>query len=195
MEVITTYKEMANLKINDTSCLDYFTNQDRLGIVNSLYEDAKNLWNKAKCYECFNFENGEMTNNLSSQTVKFLTYYNETMNCINTTGLQSNITSVCNNCMQKYITLDEYYQSISNENEQIGVCMDIVDLMNNTRKYWSENCCKFRKHDETIFLVSAGGVLFLTVMFYAITHWCAERKIPTILQQPRFVESLNNMTT
>lgn len=55
--------------------------------------------------------------------------------------------------------------------------------MNNTRKYWSENCCKFRKHDETIFLVSAGGVLFLTVMFYAITHWCAERKIPTILQR------------
>lgn len=95
---------------------------------------------KANVLECFNFENGEMTNNLSSQTVKFLTYYNETMNCINTTGLQSNITSVCNNCMQKYITLDEYYQSISNENEQIGVCMDIVDLVQQITVFIKYTC-------------------------------------------------------
>jgi hypothetical protein len=31
--------------------------------------------------------------------------------------------------MEDYLNLDNYYTSISNENEKIGVCMDIVDVV------------------------------------------------------------------
>lgn len=35
----------------------------------------------------------------------------------------------CTKCMDTYEKLQNYFLSISNENERIGVCMDIVDLV------------------------------------------------------------------
>lgn len=47
------------------------------------------------------------------------------MNCLNGSGI--NETTMCSACMDSYVELNDFYYSISNENEKIGVCMDIVD--------------------------------------------------------------------
>lgn len=55
--------------------------------------------------------------------------------------------------------------------------------MNNTWKFWSTHCCKYRRHDETIFIISSVFVFVITILFYAITHWCVVKKAPTIIQR------------
>lgn len=49
------------------------------------------------------------------------------MKCLNGSGI--NETTMCPACMEDYTDLNNYYYSISNENEKIGVCMDIVDVV------------------------------------------------------------------
>lgn len=78
-----------------------------------------------KISECFATENGTQTFNKSAQTIKFTELFEEYINCANTTESKD----VCSICMDKYVTLNKYFLSISNENEKIGVCMDIVDLV------------------------------------------------------------------
>lgn len=85
--------------------------------------------------------------------------------------------------MDAYVDLDHFYTGISNENEKIGVCMDLVDLMNSTRAFWSAKCCNYRRHSEYIFIASTVIVLLIPIVFYALTKVWSEKKTPTILQR------------
>lgn len=176
---------------DSTPCIDKFINLDRLQILTTTYLNNLNLWSEAKCYECFEIVNGSLTRNKSNRTKEFNIRYYALKECINSTSNKT----VCTDCMDDYLHLNVYYQSISNVNDKIGVCMDMVDLMNNTWSYWSKTCCKYRQHNETVFLVSAVVILFITIVFYLLTQWFVKRKVPTIIQQPRFVESINNLST
>lgn len=105
------------------------------------------IWNRAKCYgtyiskiavdcsinycfsECFTFENGSLTRNLSKETLTFNKLLDDLKQCINRSDV--NMTTMCAKCLDTYVVMSSYYDSISNENEKIGVCMDIVDLVHN----------------------------------------------------------------
>lgn len=50
------------------------------------------------------------------------------MTCVNRTDVNNE--TLCPDCMKDYDKLNDYYKSISNEDEKIGVCMDIVDVVN-----------------------------------------------------------------
>ncbi|CAH1997445.1 unnamed protein product [Acanthoscelides obtectus] len=55
--------------------------------------------------------------------------------------------------------------------------------MNNTWTYWSTQCCKYRRHNEVIFIATSIAVLILTSVFYLIVQFCEEKKAPTIMQR------------
>lgn len=188
IDVLHSYRNMSEVTSNGRSCIDNFINLDRLGIVETLYHNHVDLWNRAKCYECFATENGTQTFNKSAQTIKFTELFEEYTNCANTTK----DSDVCSICMDKYVTLNKYFLSISNENEKIGVCMDIVDLMNTTWTYWGNECCQFRRHNEVAFIVSAVFVLIGTVLFYVLAQVCSKKKQPTIIEQTRFLNTLES---
>jgi hypothetical protein len=189
INILEDYNNMKKILDNETYCIDKFINLDRLQIIQTVYSSSYNLWNDAKCYECYKFENGTLTPNKSIQTTTFNKYHEKYTHCINQRTI--NDTTICKTCMEDYLNLDNYYTSISNENEKIGVCMDIVDVMNTTRLFWSLKCCKYRKHEEHIFIASTVTVLLVTLLFYVIVQFCSVKKTPTILQQRRFAESLN----
>ncbi|KAL3281235.1 hypothetical protein HHI36_004449 [Cryptolaemus montrouzieri] len=157
-----------------------------------MYKNSYDLWNRAKCNDCFQFKNSILTPNASKETIQFDVYYMDLLKCVNYTN-GSIPEKLCSVCLDDYTTLNNYYASISNENEKIGVCMDIVDMMNTTRRFWSTTCCKYRKHDEYIFLGTTVGIFVLTAVFYFLTICFGEKKVPAILQQSRLAESLNHV--
>lgn len=64
---------------------------------------------------------------VSNQTQKFNKMFNETMQCI-VTNYNLNSTDICNTCMQSYLSLDEFYKTLSSDAIGVDVvCMDIVD--------------------------------------------------------------------
>lgn len=128
---------------NGTSCLDRLINQDRLQIVKMMYENTENLWSSAKCYgivknhgytsnwcfifflDCYLFENNTQTHNLSKATKKFEEYYQNYNNCITSTTDDD----LCSKCLKDYNILHNYFTSISDTNERISYCMDVVDIV------------------------------------------------------------------
>lgn len=55
---------------------------------------------------------------------------NGTLSCINDHNeTTNNQTFFCSECISEYLGLNSYYKSISDVNDKIGVCMDIVDLV------------------------------------------------------------------
>lgn len=69
-----------------------------------------------------------MTPKQSNTTIKFYDLYQNAAECIKKESIR-NGTGICKNCMDVYIELSDYYESISDENEEIAMCMDIVDLV------------------------------------------------------------------
>lgn len=67
---------------------------------------------------------------LSNETIHFYQKYNETMKCIKK-YIDPSINDsqvVCDNCMQSYIQLDNYYKTLSEDSIGVdSICMDIVD--------------------------------------------------------------------
>lgn len=191
INVLDSYQNLSNIKDESGPCIESYVNLDRLEIVRTLYDNSFDLWNRAKCYECFQIVNGRLTNNVSVETTTFNELFKNLTSCINRTDV--NETTLCPICIDTYNKLNDYYISISNENEKIGVCMDIVDVMNGTRAYWSQKCCKFRRKDEHIFIICTLIVSFVTVLFYILTKLCSQKKTPIILKQTRFAGSFNQV--
>ncbi|KAK9879777.1 hypothetical protein WA026_006841 [Henosepilachna vigintioctopunctata] len=189
IDVLNSYRNLSIISEGNSKCIDNFVNLDRLQIIETIYRNSYILWNRAKCNECFQFENSTLTTKISKETSQFHEYYEDFVKCFKLT----NSSNLCPVCLEKYTTLNNYYTSISNENEKIGVCMDIVDIMNTTRRNWSKSCCKYRKHSEHIFLVTTLLIFVVTAIFYLLTCYFGEKKIPYILQQSRFAESLNHV--
>uniref|UniRef100_A0A6P7GW24 Osteopetrosis-associated transmembrane protein 1 n=1 Tax=Diabrotica virgifera virgifera TaxID=50390 RepID=A0A6P7GW24_DIAVI len=184
-----SYINMSKVMNNGTSCLDHLINFDRLRVVSILYENNVDLWTRAKCDECYEQANNNGNPKISNETKEFRKYYNNFIRCRNNKSIQD--ADLCSTCMNDYVKLDHYYKSISNINDKIGMCMDIVDLMNTTWTFWSVNCCKYRRHGEYIFIISTGTMLLLTIMFYLVVQGYKEENAPTIIQQSRFFESLS----
>ncbi|ENN81515.1 hypothetical protein YQE_02044, partial [Dendroctonus ponderosae] len=178
LDVLNSYNNISKASDNGTSCLNSFVNLDRLGIVHTLYENSVNLWTRAKCYECFALANGTNTPIPSDISHVFQSLYQDFQDCVNRSREDD-----CTKCMDTYVKLQNYFLSISNENEKIGVCMDIVDLMNTTWTYWGGRCCKFRRHNEIVFITSTVLVLVATVLFYIVAQIYTKKRMPTIMER------------
>lgn len=69
---------------------------------------------------------------VSNNTVRFYQIYNETMECIvnNMKSDTKNYTEVCENCMQSYIQLNNFYETLSTDPIALDtICMDVVDAV------------------------------------------------------------------
>lgn len=74
-------------------------------------------------------ENGKQTPTKSEIAKTFLEYYGSFHDCT----LKEHAETVCNKCMDDYVVLSNFYESISNANERIGICIDLDDLVRKNR--------------------------------------------------------------
>lgn len=75
-------------------------------------------------------ENGTQTLNKSVTFENFQLLHNKFLNCVN----NANEEDLCPSCMEKYVTLNDYFTKISDINEKISYCIDIVDVV--SRNLW-----------------------------------------------------------
>ncbi|KAJ8731941.1 hypothetical protein PYW08_014671 [Mythimna loreyi] len=189
------YQELLTTVVNGTSCKSIFMSCDRLNAVLEYHDNILSIWDKGYCYDCFDWSNDVPV--LSNQTRHFNELFNGTMNCINNTHIDPSLNDtqvICDNCMQSYLKLDNYYKTLSVD--AIGVdsiCMDIVDSMNATRSIWSKtlNCCRIRKTPEVIFLVCTGVISLLPLFYYLVLRYFSPiRDLPNVLKQSRFKQTI-----
>ncbi|KAI4463342.1 osteopetrosis associated transmembrane protein 1 [Holotrichia oblita] len=193
IDILSSFQNLTkSIDKNGTACYDQYIGLDRLEIIETMYIDVRNLWNTAKCDACFIMDNGTLTPEPSNKTLKFYELYEKTALCIKTELKQNNTKIMCDKCIHLYIELNDYYDSISNINAEIANCMDIVDLMNGTRTSWSKQCCRYRHHEEYVFIISTCLVLVITVLFYSLTKLLIDKKSSVAISQTRFAESLNH---
>ncbi|XP_037874832.1 osteopetrosis-associated transmembrane protein 1 isoform X1 [Bombyx mori] len=188
-----SYKNLLQTNLNGTSCETIFISHDRLEVVLNYHDNILAIWNKGNCNDCFNWTKDKPE--ISNKTYHFYQIFNETMQCIeDNINPKENSTKVCENCMQSYIQLNNYYESLSFD--RIGldiICMDVIDSMNATRSIWSKslNCCKLRKSPEIIFLCCSGIIACLPVLYYIMVKYCGPIKdLPNILKQSRFKQRI-----
>ncbi|KRT83243.1 hypothetical protein AMK59_3808, partial [Oryctes borbonicus] len=144
IDVLSSFNNLSHsIDVNGTACYDPNTAFDRLEIIGTMYENAQHLWSRAKCNECFVVNNGTITPEPANITIQFYKLYKNVVSCIDRKSTQ-NDTGICRTCLDLYMELSDYYNSVSDINEEIANCMDIVDLMNGTRTFWSDKCCKYR---------------------------------------------------
>ncbi|XP_026739951.1 osteopetrosis-associated transmembrane protein 1 [Trichoplusia ni] len=194
MQFKTIYDELLTTIVNGTSCKSIFISHDRLDAVLEYHDNILSIWDKGHCNTCFNWSDKVPV--LSNETKLFNEKFNETMACImkyidpSTNDTQP----VCENCMQSYIQLDNYYKTLSDD--AIGVdsiCMDVVDSMNATRSIWSKtlNCCKIRRTPEIIFLCCTGIISALPIFYYLVLRYFSPmRDLPNVLKQSRFKQTI-----
>lgn len=91
---------------------------------------AQNNMNRTSKYQpfldCYLIENGTQISKRTETFDHFETLYKKFQDC-----LGNKQEDLCPSCMNDYLTLSEYYTKISDVNEKISFCIDIVDIVSN----------------------------------------------------------------
>lgn len=156
-----TYKNLTT-EIDGLNCKDFYIDLDRLSIVQTIYNQAWQLWEKGFCRECFNWNDTTFEQTHSNNTETFFNYLNTTVDCIH-----MNYGDACIKCSSYYVRLNDFYNSI-NKNKESKICFDIQDKMNKTRQFWSKemSCCKQRHSNFTNFTILSSLFCLIPVVFY-----------------------------
>ncbi|KAF8788732.1 Osteopetrosis-associated transmembrane like protein [Argiope bruennichi] len=125
-----------HLKNQTQKCQSYFFGSDQLSIVDIVYKNGIDLWQKGYCQNCYDHYN---------ETERFFQASNELILCMETTNSTSNVAenSTCIKCHDAYANVSVSYKKFVQWKKDFvgGICMDIVDAMNMSRREWSEYNC------------------------------------------------------
>lgn len=152
-----------NITANETEiCKEKYFDQDRLNIVQTLYDEINGLWEKAYCNECFNEKIHNITENILNQL--------EVVNgCLQRKD-------PCFACHSLYLNLNDLYTRQLEQKYNNKVCFDIQDAMNRTRYLWSKklHCCD-RVVNLTAFAAVSSVIACLPILFYIIMYLYTKR--------------------
>ncbi|XP_049300262.1 osteopetrosis-associated transmembrane protein 1 [Anopheles funestus] len=155
---VTFYRNMSN----SPPCKKYLEN-NRLTVYQSIYAELTGLWDAANCEACTGAVN---------DTAKFMNLSNTLDACF------ARSKTPCVSCDTDYQNVQQFYASINKKQHGSGMCFDIEDRMNQTRRIWSGqyNCCKDKRHSMVIFASIASVVCVLPFLFYTLMHLAATRR-------------------
>lgn len=98
------------------------------------------------------------------------------------------MSSVCTECDGDYKELNTFYSDHVQRSvaETDGVCFDLRDAINRTRRAWSDDfkCCKDRHESRLAFTLCASIVAVLPILFYGsavLLRLRSERRDPLLL--------------
>lgn len=170
---------------SDEDCNQDILVSDKLQIVSQTRSFLLQLWQDGYCDKCYDDSENFKPKNT---TVDFLEKYNETSSCFVNNGgssdipgpLQNNLT-LCKNCSKDYMDLNELYESIGNDQ----LCMDIIDLMNRTRRVWTDSGCRQPSRDFVSVVALSIFICILPFFFYVTAKLHGTKK------QQKLVEKVN----
>lgn len=121
---------------------------------------------------CFvHLPNGTLTANQTEATAAFYDKLHALNGCISANAVNST-EQVCNGCRGQYADLNDHYTAHVQGSiaETDGVCFDLRDAMNRTRRAWSDvyKCCRDRHESLLAFVACSAVVAVLPALFYAV---------------------------
>ncbi|XP_053668721.1 uncharacterized protein LOC128719121 [Anopheles marshallii] len=149
---IMLYRNMTNTP----ECKKYLEN-NHMTVYENIYVQLTGLWDAANCDACASAVN---------ETATFMNLSTNLDNCFATTK------TPCESCDTDYQNVQQFYASIEKRQHGSGMCFDIKDRMNQTRRVWSGqyNCCKDKRRSMVIFASIASVVCVLPFAFYLLMH-------------------------
>ncbi|GAV02175.1 hypothetical protein RvY_12771-2 [Ramazzottius varieornatus] len=162
------------------SCQDVVYGSDLIEVVDRINTSITALWDNANCAYCFNsysISHGTVVYEYSENLITFTRKHQNLSECFNHNGIKldrllnkmenlTNATIVCEECYPMYKDLTDFF--LKNYTEDISrTCMDVVDLMNQTRRMWSRYFrCQDRNPDMFYVWTVVIVIFSSTVVFY-----------------------------
>ncbi|XP_077145718.1 osteopetrosis-associated transmembrane protein 1 [Ranitomeya variabilis] len=192
------YKEYGQLKAtmskignpiiqNSTvTCSTTLLRSDRVQVIVELNDFFDELWSDSKCDNCLQTNSTGVLNSTS----QFMDSFDTLIQCFNNTmketpiSSQGNVSRVCLNCNETYRHLNTLYNALEHKN---GLCIDLEDAMNSTRKLWSKTFnCTLPCTDTVPVIAVSAFILFLPVVFYLSSFLHSEQKKRKLILPKRF---------
>ncbi|XP_055682207.1 osteopetrosis-associated transmembrane protein 1 [Lutzomyia longipalpis] len=162
-----TYKNLTtHIDANNVSCKYQYFNVDRLGVVETMYNQLHSMWEMGFCDDCYANTTSATPSNTTGD---FYIYWEHIHQCIENTSRSGD---PCLMCMGQYQKLNDFYDGIKSEKND-RICFDLQDAMNRTRILWSVklNCCRDRNSSMLTAYIIAGVVSFLPSLFYVFIYF------------------------
>lgn len=125
--LMTTYENLKNSTDNaGRSCLQHYIHNNRLDLVQNIYEQALKIWSDAKCEACYS--NSTANRTISPDTEKFFNYTEVLKTCIKdqVTDKADNKT-ICEKCEPHYVNLNQFYEGMAQGVGKLSLCFDVVN--------------------------------------------------------------------
>uniref|UniRef100_A0A182VT22 Sorting nexin-25 n=1 Tax=Anopheles minimus TaxID=112268 RepID=A0A182VT22_9DIPT len=137
-------------------CTKYLEN-NRMTVYQNIYMQLVSLWDSANCDSCASAVN---------ETAQFMNLSATLDKCF------ANTTNPCAACDTDYQNVQQFYAGMEKKRHGSGMCFDIEDRMNQTRRVWSGqyNCCKDKRRSMVVFASIASVVCVLPFVFYTLMH-------------------------
>ena len=154
---------------NSSHCVDELVRSERFQVVMKVYEFQTGLWDSAHCEKCY-----ESEWNLTHDTREFFHRLERVNSCFKNftiiNPVTTNSSGLCSACRRDYFRLRHIYSKILEETtdnkEEDELCVDIMSLMNDTRRDWTNFDCNKVKEKNYIVLSLSGMFGFLTFIYY-----------------------------
>ncbi|BES99642.1 Osteopetrosis-associated transmembrane protein 1 precursor [Nesidiocoris tenuis] len=192
LSVMNVYEDITKIDSEEgKKCASELANLDRLQVFESGYNYVRDLWRRANCDSCFvtDPKTGNPTVGLTPFVQKVLNasaIYEDCVTKYHNASIKPDL-ETCDLCSYSYQEINTLYNGYKAKTGGIDFCMDIVDLINNTRNGWSDDigCTKTRRQPELTFLLSSLGIGFLPVVFYLMIYAFTKKKEHPLIERKR----------
>ncbi|XP_052862198.1 uncharacterized protein LOC128268928 [Anopheles cruzii] len=149
----------------DPACQKY-RNANRMNVYETINGQLTALWAAANCESCINAAN---------ETATFMNLSNDLELCLKNAS-RVNVSNPCTTCDENYMRVQQYYGML--EKRDMGICFDVEDRMNQTRRRWSGqyNCCKDKQRSMVAFGSVASFACAVPLVFYLVMHLVTVRR-------------------
>lgn len=167
IQTIVSYRNLTT-EVDGKNCRNLVIDNDRLNLVIVMHDQVTQMWEKAFCKDCFEWdESGNLDLNLSRNALDFLSFSEDFNTCH-----VNNVFEACIECSAVYTKLNHFYLTLE-ESHHKKICFDLQDQMNRSRSLWSKvfKCTSDKNNSMFNFVITSTFFTLLVVGFYGATTY------------------------
>ena len=179
LSVRTAYRAIEMNHMKGVNCKKLLDGQDRLQILIRTWASIggkHGLWAKGYCDACYTQPLNSQSK-LRKETADFLKLVSKVDICFHnypTAGNESHPAEACVACRHLYNNLNTFYRENVPAYPYIdGVCVDALDTLNRTQKWWGTEryFCTRKIHNDDVVIVATFLILFSPMIFYLMAGY------------------------
>jgi hypothetical protein len=197
LDVRTYYHALEHSEMDGINCKELLTSQDRVEIVSVTYAfivGNTGLWSKGYCSTCFTTPLNH-SSQLTKTTNEFFALSDTVRDCFDEhpNASTSGSSDACTACQGDYWALNKFYRErIFQAQFPVldGICFDILDMMNNTQRWWGRDYygCGRKMTTSVPLWTAMISVLLTPVLFYVGMWWLQKPAVERAVVQPHITD-------